>query len=113
MPSWFNIGTLSPTWDHNYFSNALVGNNLLRVRQSFDVKPDGYAILYQVFYNKTEFAISRRLYPSLDHRLIEMPVNSILINAGEGVYHLGLRLSVRARPYANSNWTVSVDYLNP
>lgn len=113
MPSWFNIGTLTPTYDHNYFDIALVGSSLLRVRQTYDVKPIGYAWLYQVFYNKTEFATFRKLYPSKDSRMIEMLVHPALENAGEGVFHLGLRLSVRARPFLTSNWSVSVDLFNP
>jgi len=109
MP-WLTLGTLTPGFTWQQFDTPVVGGDLFRLTQTWqgNYPAAGPAWLSSVFANDGISAF-RRFFSNEEPLLIEMPTPESFVNAGFLVRYIQLRLGVDSRPFADSNWQVTLE----
>lgn len=108
--TWLNVGTLTPTKDWQQFDTPVIGGELFRVTQTWTGKypAAGPAWLSSVYAN-AGISGFRRFFSNEEPLLLEMPIPDDFANSGLLVRYVQLRLGVDSRPFADSNWQVTLE----
>lgn len=112
---WSTLGTLTPNLLNWVTLNAPSGGELFRVTQSWvgEWPGTGYIRLRLLYadhqFYEDAFFETERIYSGPDERLIAIPFNPIMREAGYNVRYFQARFNQRARIYENANWQVTLD----
>lgn len=108
--AWLDVGTLTPSHQWQQFESPVIGGELFRVTQSWVGRypAAGPAWLSSAFAN-AGISGFRRFFSNEDPLLLEMPIPQEFTDAGLLVRYVQLRLGVDSRPFADSNWQVTLE----
>jgi hypothetical protein len=109
MGSWQSIGALVANYDWQYFPTLAVESSLFRLKQNWAKRPSGRAYLAQCF-NATEFYSYRRIYPSEEIRLIQLPIPEDYRLVGVATRQIALKLDFWARTHLD--WQFELEIFN-
>lgn len=116
---WGTLGTLTPDLLDWKTLNAPAAGELFRVSQSWNGEwPGTGAIMLRLLYADNEFYEdsyfeNRRIYSTRDERLLFLPFNLVMKQAGYTVRYFQARLNYRARIFETANWQITLDQFLP
>lgn len=116
---WATLGTLVPTLDTWRTLATPAQQELFRIEQSWaGTWPGKGPIQIRLLYANDEFYEdayfeTRRIYPTQDERLIYLPFNPVMQQAGYTVRYFQARFSPYARILAAANWEITISEFSP
>jgi hypothetical protein len=109
MGSWQSMGSVIANYNWQFFPTLATEGNLFRLRQSWVKQPSGRAYIAQ-FFNATEFYGYRRIFPSEEIRLIELPLPEDYRLTGNTTRQIALKLGYWARTHMD--WQFELEIFN-
>ena len=105
---WEELGTISPRAEWQEFDISSLDDSLLRITQTYDVRPIGYALISSIFSDGSR-GFFRRIYPyEGQQRLLEYEVPPVVREPGFDFRAISIKSSVRARFY-DLSWRISIE----
>lgn len=113
--TWSTLGTLTPNLLEWTTLNAPADGELFRVSQSWAGEWPGVgSIMLRLLYADNEFYEdgyfeNRRIYAMTEERLLVIPFEPVMKQAGYTVRYFQAKFSYRTRVYESANWQISLD----
>lgn len=107
--NWRTIGMVEPGFTWQPLGAPIVGSSVVRVSHTYAQRPNGPALIRMNY--ASGYFNTRSFYPTLDKRIVEMRIPSILAAQGVLTWQPAIRLGYRTRPHENDNWQVLVEEL--
>lgn len=112
--AWSSLGTKEPTFEFQLFDTDLLGDELIRISQTYNPQEVTRINKIQLweYYPTDGYRYLRTIYPSTTPRLYSLVVPPPFVEAGKTLRSLAVRHGW-AGVVAEANWTITIEVWTP